>query len=988
MSSPTLGRTRRGAVIPTIVIVIVLGWLFATFAQVWTDKLWFGQLGYGIVFSTQLWTSVGLFFGFGIIMAAAVAATMVSSTREIRGSSRTSSALLNRYRDLLGRRLGLAIALPAIFFGLMAGISGTSAKSTFLAYLNRTAFGTNDPRFGLDISFFVFEYPWYRYLNAFALGVLLLCLAIAVVVNFAMGVLNAQNRPALGTRRAHAQISVLAGLTLLSFSVGAYLDRFGEELQSSTLLDGLTYTGDHAQITAHTVVAVILLLTAIMFFVYARRPGWRIPITAAILMVVSSLIVGVAYPSVVQSFSVKPDEPDKERPYIQNHITATRAAYGVADTQIYDYAATTSADAGQLSADAATLPGIRLIDPSMVRDTYEQLQQVRGYYSFAPVLDVDRYKINGTMTDVVIAAREMDQNGLQNKQWNNLHTVYTHGYGLVAAYGNRRQAGGEPQWLAADIPTVGLLTADQPRIYYGELAKDYVVVGRQPGQSAIEFDTPGGGDATGEQFKTYDGTGGVGIGNAFTKALYATRFGDVNLLLSDRVNSNSKILYDRTPTQRVQDVAPWLTTDSDIYPAIVNGRIVWIVDAYTTTDNYPNSHKISLSSAASTTNVQTSSLQPSDEINYVRNSVKATVDAYDGTVNLYAWDETDPLLKTWMKVYPGTVQPKSAISPELLAHLRYPTDLYRAQRQVLARYHMTDPDQWYSTSDMWAIPSDPTVDQSANLLEPTYYMSVRWPTATQNGKTIPGETSPQFSQTTVYSPNNRQNLAAYMTVVADASSKDYGKIRVLRMSDTQQVEGAGQAHNNILRDEKVATDLRPYLNQGSAKAMYGNLLTVPVGGGILYVEPIYTQRNEAQSGAFPVLTFVVVRFGDHVGIADTLQGALDQVFSGDAGATTNENAPPTTTPSTTPSTTTPSTSPSTTTPSTTPSTTTPSSTSPTTTPTTTTPNQVEVTAALAEAQQAFADADKALAAGDLAGYQKANQTAQAAVSRAVKAMGG
>ena len=961
MSSPTLGRKRRGALIPTIVIVIVLGWLFATFAQIWTDKLWFGQLGYGVVFSTQLWTSVGLFFAFGLVMAAAVAATMVASTREIRGSARTSSALLNRYRDLLGRRLGLAVAIPAAFFGLMAGITGTSAKSVFLAYVNRTSFGTNDPRFGLDISFFVFEYPWYRYLNSFALGVLLLCLGIALVVNFAMGVLNAQSRPALGTRRAHSQISVLAGLTLLSFGVSAYLDRFGEELQSSTLLDGLTYTGDHAQITAHTVVAVIAMLTAVMFFVYARRPGWRVPITASILMIVSSLIVGVAYPSVVQSFSVKPDEPDKERPYIQSHITATRNAYGVADTQIYDYSATTSADAGQLSADAATLPGIRLIDPSMVRDTYEQLQQVRGYYSFEPVLDVDRYKINGTMTDVVIAAREMDQSGLQNKQWNNLHTVYTHGYGLVAAYGNRRQTGGEPQWLAADIPTVGVLKADQPRIYYGELTKDYVVVGRQAGQSAIEFDTPGGGDATGEQFKTYDGSGGVGIGNLFTKALYATRFADVNLLLSDRVNTNSKILYDRTPTQRVQDVAPWLTTDSDTYPAIVNGRIVWIVDAYTTTDNYPNSHKMSLSNAASNQNVQTSSLQASDEVNYVRNSVKATVDAYDGTVSLYAWDETDPLLQTWMKVYPGTVQPKSAISAELLAHLRYPTDLYRAQREVLARYHMTNPDQWYSTSDMWAIPSDPTVDQSANLREPTYYMSVRWPTATQNGKTIQGETSPQFSQTTVYSPNNRQNLAAYMTVVADASSKDYGKIRVLRMSDTQQVEGAGQAHNNILRDEKVASALRPYLNQGSAKAMYGNLLTVPVGGGILYVEPIYTQRNEAQSGAFPVLTFVVVRFGDHVGISDTLQGALDQVFSGDAGATTNENAPPTTT--TTPATTTPST-------------------------TTTTPNQTEVTAALTEAQQAFTDADKALAAGDLAGYQKANQTAEAAVARAIKAMGG
>lgn len=962
MSSPTIVPAKRGALIPTILIVLVLGWLFATFADIWTDKLWFGQLGFGQVFSTQLFTSVGLFFGFGLVMALAVAATIFVATREISGSSRTGSALLNRYRELLGSRLRIAVAVPAVFFGVLAGITAISAKSIFLAYFNRTSFGTKDPRFGMDISFFVFEYPWYRYINAFVLGLLLLCLGIAIVLNFAMGLLNSQSRVAAGSRRAHMQISVLAGLVLLSYSASAFLDRFGEELQSSTLLDGLTYTGDNAKITSHTVVAVIALLTAIAFFAFSRRPGWRIPIVSAILMVVTSLIIGVAYPAVIQSFSVKPDEPDKERPYIQNHITATRDAFGVADTQIYDYSATTSSAAGQLSADAATLPGIRLIDPSMVRDTYEQLQQVRGYYSFAQELDVDRYKINGTNTDVVVAAREMDQSGLQNKQWNNLHTVYTHGYGLVAAYGNRRQSGGEPEWLAKDIPTTGVLSADEPRIYFGELTTNYVVVGRADGQSAVEFDTPGGGDATGEQFKTYDGSGGVSIGNAFTKLLYAMRFSDVNLLLSERVNSNSKILYDRTPTQRVQDVAPWLTTDSDVYPAIVDGRIVWIVDAYTTSENYPNSQKMSLSKASSNQNVKNSGLLATDDINYIRNSVKATVDAYDGSVKLYAWDETDPLLKTWMKVFPGTVSPKSEISPELLAHLRYPTDLFRAQREVLARYHMTNAEQWYRASDLWAIPSDPTVDQSANLLEPTYYMSVRWPTASQNGSTIQGETSPQFSQTTVYSPNGRQNLAAYMTVVADASSSDYGKFRVLRMSDTQQVEGAGQAHNLILRDEKVATLLRSYLNQGSAKALYGNLLTVPVGGGILYVEPIYTQRNEAQSGAFPVLTFVVVRFGDHVGISDTLQGALNQVFSGDAGATTNENAGPATN-STTPAATTPSTSSG-------------------------TPNEQEAKVALATAEQAFTDADKALAAGDLAAYQKANKAAQAAVNQAIKAMGG
>ena len=956
MSSPVLGRNpRRGALIPTIVALLALGYVFTTFAQLWTDNLWFSQLGFGGVFSTQLWTSVGLFLAFGVVMGGAVALTIFTASRAAQGGSRTGSELLNRYRDALGRRAKLAIVLPAIFFGIMAGFSGTAARSTFLAYLHRTSFGVNDPRFGLDVSFFVFEYPWFRFLNSFALGMLLLCLAIAVVMNFALGLLTSQGKPGVGNIRAHSQISLLAGLALISYGIDAFLDRYSEELQSSTLLDGLTFTGDKAQITAHTVVAVISVLTAVLFFVYSRRPGWRIPITAAILMVVSSLIVGVAYPSFVQSFDVKPDEPDKERPYIQYNITATRAAYGVANTEIYDYAATTSAEAGQLKSDAAAIPGIRLIDPSMVRETYEQLQQVRGFYSFAPTLDVDRYMINGVETDVVIAAREMDQTGLTNKQWNNLHTVYTHGYGLAAAYGNRRQAGGEPEWLAKDIPTIGLLKPTEPRIYYGEQQDAYVVVGRQDGEAAIEFDTPGGGDSSGEQFNTYNGTGGVAIGNMVTRALYASRFADINLLLSDRINSNSKILYDRTPSDRVAAVAPWLTVDSDIYPAIVDGRIVWIVDAYTTTASYPNSQAISLKSAASRSSVQTGI--SSDKVNYVRNSVKATVDAYDGSVTLYEWDATDPLLKTWESVYPGTVKPKSEISADLLAHLRYPEDLFRAQREILSRYHMTNPDQWYSTSDMWVIPSDPTHDEKDNLREPTYYMSVRWPTASLNGKTVEGSVAPQFSQTTVYSPKGRPNLAAYMAVVADASSKDYGKIRVLRMSDTQQVEGAGQAHNNILRDENVASKLRPYLNQGSAKALFGNLLTIPLGGGILYVEPIYTQRNETQQGAYPVLTYVVVRFGDHVGISETLQGSLDQVFSGNAGATTNENPVPGTTP-------------------------------PTTTPSNQTPNQAAVTAALAEAQQAFVDADKALAAGDLAGYQKANKAAAAAVDKATKAMRG
>jgi uncharacterized membrane protein (UPF0182 family) len=573
------------------------------------------------------------------------------------------------------------------------------------------------------------------------------------------------------------------------------------------------------------------------------------------------------------------------------------------------------------------------------------------------VLDVDRYVIDGKQTDVVLAAREMYHYGLDPsvQNWNNLHTVYTHGYGLVAAYGNKRQADGEPDWLARDIPSVGPLVAEEPRIYHGEMTRTYAIVGREDGQDPIEFDTPGGGEQIGEQYNTYSGLGGVPIGGFFNRALYAMRFASINLLLSDRVNSESKILYDRTPQGRVHLVAPWLTTDSDIYPAIVGGRIVWIVDAYTTTLNYPNSQRIDVNEATSDifSNANTDPYALRSEINYIRNSVKAVVDAYDGTVDLYAWDETDPILQTWMGVYPDSVQPKSAISDDLLAHLRYPEDLFKIQRQILARYHMTTPQAWYNNSDLWRIPGYP-VKERAGAKEPTYFLSIKWPDAKVGGEVMPGDEGPLFSQTTVYTPNKRENLAAYMSVVAEATSPQYGQIRILRMSDTQQIDGPGQAYNSMMADERVSATLLPYSSESSAAhALKGNLLTIPLGGGLLYVEPIYTRQVNTDA-AFPILRFVVVRFGTQVGIAPTLQGALDMVFSGDAGAATGE------------------------------------------TDTTTSGEEIDdtmmtqdqiVQAALAEAGAQFQAADEALKRGDLAGYQAANDAARAALEKAIQAMG-
>lgn len=962
-STQAPAQRRRSPILPTLGVAAVLVVLFVLFTQLWTDRLWFQALGYSQVYGITLLTRVGLFVGFGLITAGIVVGNIASAfrLRPPMRSAEVTSDLLERGRELLETRLVQVLIGIGVVIGLFAGTVATSQTTTFLAWLKSTPFGTADPRFGIDISFFVFDYPWYRLVASSLMTALVLSAIGAALVHYMMGALRYARGRRLATNKAAAHVSILLGATLLLYAVQQWLDRYAFQLTNDGLLTGLTYTDDNARITAKTILTAIAVLCALVFFANAVLRRWIFPVLATALLVLSGIVVGAVYPAVVQGISVRPDEPDKERPYIERHIQATRDAYDVAGVEIEDYTATTDAKPGQLKADAEALPGIRLIDPAVVGPTYEQLQQVRGYYAFNKPLDVDRYTIDGEETDAVVAVREMDIGGLENQSWNNVRTVYTHGYGLVSAYGNRRQASGEPDWISKDIPPVGEINQPEPRVYYGEIQDDYSIVGRQEGEGPLELDTPGGGEGSAPQLTTYAGTGGVGVGNLVNRLLYATRFADANILLSDRVNDQSKIIYDRTPKERVQAAAPWLTTDSDTYPAVVEGRIVWIVDGYTTSNSYPNSQRLSMVNA---TDGQTAPATLGNSVNYVRNSVKAVVDAYDGTVTLYEWDTEDPILKTWQKVFPDSVKAKSEISDDLLAHLRYPMDLFKLQREILARYHVTDPALWYQQSDLWQIPADPVATSGAN--EQPYYLSVKWP----------GDDDAIFSNTAVYVPNGRSNLAAYMAVNAEGSSPDYGQLRILRMSDTRQIDGPGQTFNAITNDTAVAQRLRLFI-QGSAQVTYGNLLTLPVGGGLLYVQPVYTQR-EGSEGSYPLLRFVVVRFGETVGTGDTLQEALDEVFQGDAGVDTGEepieggvpgdpadpaNPPPD------------------------PSTPADPPTDPPAEPPTGKVDEAAANKALDEATKAYADAEKALKDGDLAEYQKQNKAADAAIKRAVKALG-
>lgn len=939
---------RTGPLLWTFAILITLVVLAGVASRVITDKLWFDSVGHPVVFSTQLITEIVLFVAAFVFVGAVVAGNMVIAFRlRPQARRRGASAILDRYREVLEKRTALVIGLPSVILGLMAGLSASTQGLAVLAWLNRVPAGVNDSRFGLDVTFFMLELPIWRLAASLVLTALLFAFIASAAVHFAVGNI-ASGRPRGANQQggpAARHLSVLAGLLMVLYGIENLLDRYGLMLDTGGLFDGLKYTGDHALMPGKLVVAVISFIVAGLFVANAFVNRLLIPVVGVILMVVSGMILSLIYPAVLQAFTVRPNEPDKEHDYIASHITATRQAFDIDHVQIQDYPAVVNVSAGQLKADAEALPSIRLMDPSLISATFEQLQQVRGYYSFPSTLAVDRYSLNGKSTDTVVAARELNQAGIPDKNWNNIHTVYTHGYGLVSAYGNRRQSNGEPVWITKDIPPTGLIDEKQSRIYFGQQSTTFAIVGRTEGQAPLELDTPGGGSGGGESYNTYDGTGGVEMGNPLLRAMFAMRFSDLNIVLSDRVNAASKILYNRTPEERITEVAPWLTTDRDPYPAIVDGRLVWIVDAYTTSSMYPNSESLSLLEA--TTDSQSrASVGTDQQINYIRNSVKAVVDAYDGSVSLYGWDETDPLLRTYQRAFPGVVQPKSNISPDLLAHLRYPSDLFKVQRQQMARYHVTDPGIWYQQSDLWDIPVDPTPGHE-NTKEPAYYLTIRWP----------NETDANFSLTGLFVPKGRQNLAAYMAVNADASTGNYGQLRVLRMSGSYQVDGPGQTFNQITSDPRVAQIMRNY-TQGSSEGKYGNLLTLPVGGGLLYVQPIFAQRSGTTS-TYPVLTYVAARFGQHVGIGTTLQEALDQVFAGDAGASTDEGGG-TTTP-----------------------------TSPPTKPTTPSGqvDQPAAVAALEAADKAMSAADKALRDGDLATYQAKVNEARDQITKAMKAMG-
>lgn len=899
-SSTPAAPLKRPPRVATIIAAIIAVLLFfgPMLVGMYTDWRWFGAIEYRNVFTTAIIARIVLFIIFGLVAAAVVWAAGYFAWRGRPDSLDLGdlNSPVYQYRKSIEKSMGVFFKVIPAIVGVIAGFIGQANWRTVLLFLNGQEFGEQDAQFHHDLGFYAFTLPVLKMVVSALSILLILAFLIALFGHYVLGGIRIGNK-ASGVRGsishpARLQLAVTAGLWMVAQVIGYWLERYELLNTQHDLFTGGSYTDIHAYLPAKIILMIIGVFVAVALFMAVVIKDLRIPGLAVVLMLLSSLVIGQAWPLLMERFSVQPNRQAKEEESIARNIEATRYAYGLTDDHVTyeDNWGGDEVSDDKVASDNATINNLRLLDPEILSPTFTQMQQLKNFYGFPETLSMDRYEIDGKKRDFVVAARELDPNELRENQsdWINRHTVYTHGNGFVAAQANKvdevaRDAGsargGFPIFTVSDLQTqageaegegetqdaeesLGI-KVDQPRIYYGPViagsadGMDYAITG-QTGDNPVEYDTD-------SSTYTYDGKGGVGIGNIFDRTMYAAKYRELNFLLSDRVGSESKLLYDRDPRERVEKVAPWLTTDSATYPAVVDGRLKWIVDGYTTLESLPYSQRASLSDATQDTLNPDGTTQRlvNDKVGYIRNSVKATVDAYDGTVDLYEFDKNDPVLKAWEGVFPDVVKPEAEISDELREHFRYPEDMFKVQRDLLARYHVDDPNVFFNNDAFWSVPNDPTAEESRQLNQPPYYVMAAEP---KTGK-------PTFQLTTSYRGLNREFLSAHMAVSSDP--ENYGDITVRVLPTNTQTQGPKQAQDAMMSSDQVARDRT--LWEGTNDLHNGNLLALPVGGGeILYLEPIYSQRKD-QASAFPKLLRVLVSYKGRVGYAPTIGDALEQV---------------------------------------------------------------------------------------------------------------
>lgn len=878
---PLRRRTRQiGVVIAAVVLAFVLS--ISTLVRLYTDLLWFREVHFTSVFWTVIRSEVVLGVGLGLVFFLFCLANLfiVGRLTPVYRLATDPNDPLNRYRTAAMPYMSWIAAGISAFLGLLFGLSAAPLWQRLVMFSHSVPFHQTDPVFHRDISFFVFRLPFDQFLNGWAFAALIVVTLLVAAAHYATGGIRPQAVTERFTPQVKAHLSVLIGLIALLKAWGYRLGMYSLVFSRRGTTTGASYTDIHAELPALRLLVIISIIGAILFLVNIRFRGWALPIVGAGLWLLTATLAAGVYPLVIQKFVVTPSQLQKETPYIQRNISATREAYGL-NALVQPYS-----DAGTLTPDVAAasqpvLNSIRLWDPTTLETAYQTLQEIRPYYGFQDV-NPDRYNINGNLQQVMIATRELNTSALPggSQTWQNQHLIYTHGYGADVSPANSKTPDGQPQFLVQDIPptsTVASLQITQPELYYGEgQAGQYTLV--DSNQQELDYSTP-----SGDTFSHYQGAGGIPISGLWNRMLYAWRFKDINILISSLVGKNTKIIYASQIQERLNKAAPFINWDTDPYPVVNNGKLEWIVDGYTVSDMYPYSEQTDLTDR--TTRNQFSSI-PGTE-NYIRNSVKATIDAYDGTVKLYEWDATDPIVQAWAKAFPDLFSPASSMDPTTAAHLRYPEDMFSVQTQMYQTYHVTDPRTFFSKGDTWQIPADPnqptvsTAADHAQEIQP-YYVLMQ----------LPGDATASYSLVLPMNPAGKQNM---ISLIAAKSSPDPGgqKFTELHFPSGSTVQGVGQVHARV-NATGVVSDAVTLLGQHGSTVSFGNLLVIPLANTLLYVEPMFVS---ASTNAVPLMENVIVATANAVGFSTTLDASLQQLVTGQAiqtpGGTTGTVTPAT-----------------------------------------------------------------------------------------------
>ena len=850
-------------VVAAVVVALIIA--FTALSGFFVDLLWFREVGFSQVFWTILWTKVAL----GVIFGAAFFVLLYANFLIVRAITPRYRALtpeqevIERYRMAFEPHAWWLLPLIALVIAFFVALGVTAQWQTFLEWRNSSgvSFGTLDPLFHRDAAFYVFTLPWLEFVQGWLFSALVGVTLITAIAHYLWGGIRPQ-APGFGekvTPQVKAHLSVLIGLIILIKAWGYYLGTFDLLSSPRGVVSGASYTDVNAQLPALRILTFIAIACAVLFLVNIRMRGWALPVIAVGLLALVSITAGAVYPAFVQQFRVKPQELQKERPYIEDNISATRQAFGLdaIDTQARPFTPRVSQQ--DVKDNDATIQNIRVWRPDVLQENLQSLQRIRQYYEFNDV-DVDRYVLDGQRRVVMVSAREVAQGQIPGGggTWQNQHLFYTHGFGAVATQVNTATTEGAPRFTLQDIPPVGQpqLIGNGQRVYYGELSQvPFVVV--NTGTPELDYQGTPQNDAQQVPFR-YDGQGGVPMGGIAKRALFAWKYKDVNLLISGLIRGDSRIMIYRDIQTRIPKAAPFLKYDGDPYAAVVDGRLVWIQDAYTTTNRYPYSQPVDL---ASVTPMSQDRSGLTGSANYIRNSVKVVVDAYNGTMTYYVADPKDPIIQVWHNAFPGLFTKLDDASPDLRDHFRYPENLFQTQMAQYANYHVTNPDVFYGKQDFWQIPTDPTVEFQSGAQVPIrpYYLLMR----------LPGDTNESFVLIMPFTPQGRQNLVAWTAAKSDPS--DYGQIVTFDFPSGQNVFGPTQAFAQINQDPDFSQQ-RTLLGQGGSQVIFGDLLVIPINDGLLYVQPVYVRSQ--QTNSIPELKRALVVNGGNVGIGTNLQGAL------------------------------------------------------------------------------------------------------------------